>query len=91
MIFSHLKDYNEAIRLKPNYAEAYYNRGLIKKEGSEKQEALADFRKASEIHQQQGNTEFYNQSRDRIRELGEWGELERKKFNIEINLENLGD
>jgi len=31
---------------------------------------LADFRKASELYQQQGNTEWYNNSRDRIRELG---------------------
>jgi hypothetical protein len=45
-------------------------RGLIKKERGEKQEALADFRKASELYQLQGNIEWYNNSRDRIRELG---------------------
>ena len=65
-----IADYNEAIRLKPDSAAAYYNRGLIKKGRGEKQEALADFRKASELNQQQGNTEWYNNSRDRIRELG---------------------
>jgi hypothetical protein len=31
---------------------------------------LADFRKASELYQQQSNTEWYNNSRDRIKELG---------------------
>ncbi|MEA5619449.1 tetratricopeptide repeat protein [Cronbergia sp. UHCC 0137] len=62
-----ITDYNEAIRLKPDFANAYYNRGLIKKQ---KQEALADFRKAAELYQQQGNTKWYNKSRDRIRELG---------------------
>ncbi len=65
-----IADYNEAIRLNPNHANSYYSRGLIKKERGDKQEALADFRKASELYQQQGNTEWYNNSRDRIRELG---------------------
>jgi len=65
-----IADYNEAIRLKPDFAEAYYSRGLIKEERGEKQEALADFRKAAELYQQQGNTEWYNNSLDRIKELG---------------------
>jgi tetratricopeptide (TPR) repeat protein len=65
-----IADYNEAIRLKPDFANPYYNRGLIKKERGEKQEALVDFRKALELYQQQGNTEWYNKSRDRIKELG---------------------
>ena len=43
---------------------------LVKKERGEKQEALTDFRKASELYQQQGNTEWSNNSRDRIKELG---------------------
>jgi tetratricopeptide (TPR) repeat protein len=64
-----ISDYNEAIRLNPNLNHSYYNRGLIKKERGEKQEALADFRKASELYQQQGNTEWYNNSRNMIREL----------------------
>jgi len=72
-----IADYNEAIRLKPNFADPfrlnpnfadpYYNRGLIKKERGEKQEALADFRKASELYQ--GNPLWYNNSLDMTREL----------------------
>jgi serine/threonine protein kinase len=65
-----IANYNEAIRLKPNYAGAYYGRGLVKKERDEKQGALADFRKAAEIYQHQGNTEWYNNSLEKIKELG---------------------
>jgi tetratricopeptide (TPR) repeat protein len=65
-----IDDFDKAIYLKPDYDLAYYNRGLVKKETGEVQEALADFRKALELYQQQGNTEWYNNSRDRIRELG---------------------
>ena len=64
-----IADYNEAIHLNPNYAGAHFNRGLIKKQRGEKQEALADFRKAAELYQKQGDTEWYNKSRDRMREL----------------------
>ena len=60
---------NTTIRINPNSANAYYNRGLIKKERGEKQEALADFRKASELYQKQGNTEWYNNALARIKEL----------------------
>ena len=65
-----ISDYNEAIRLKPDFAQAYYGRGLTKQERGEKQEALTDFRKASELFQKQGNTELYNKSLFKIRELG---------------------
>jgi hypothetical protein len=34
-----------------------------------KQESLADFRKAAELSQQQGNTELYNNACDQIKEL----------------------
>ncbi len=65
-----ITDYNEAIRLNPDYAEPYYSRGNVKKDLGDKQGALADFRKASELYHKQGNTEWYNKSRDRIKELG---------------------
>jgi tetratricopeptide (TPR) repeat protein len=75
-----IADYNIAIIFNPSNPHAYYSRGLIKKEtvnmfsvflgNSNKKEALADFQKAAELYKLQGNTEWYNKSRDRIRELG---------------------
>lgn len=42
-------DYNEAIRLRPDFGEAYFNRGLVYlKQGNEK-EGIADLSKAGEL------------------------------------------
>ena len=63
-------DYNQAIQLNPNYANAYYNRGLAYQQLGENQRALADFREAARLYQQQGNTTGYQKANDRIRQLG---------------------
>jgi tetratricopeptide (TPR) repeat protein len=65
-----IADYTEAIRLKDKLAKVYYHRGLIKKEVGDKQKAFIDFREAAQLFLQEGDTEWYNKSRDRIRELG---------------------
>ena len=41
--------YTEAIRLDPNYALAYYNRGVAYQNIGEKDKADADFAKAKEL------------------------------------------
>ena len=38
-----IKDYNEAIRIDPKYAQAYYNRGLAKKALGDVSGAMGDF------------------------------------------------
>ena len=38
-----IADYNEAIRINPNFAKAYYNRGTAKYELGDKKGAIADF------------------------------------------------
>ena len=48
-----LTDCNEAIRLKPDYAEAYANRGMIKVGLDRTDEARSDFQKALELAEQQ--------------------------------------
>ena len=63
-------DYNKAIRLNPNLAEAYYSRGFTYQQLGENQRAFADFREAARLYHQQGNTTWYQNANDRIRELG---------------------
>ena len=64
-----IADYNEAIRLDPEKANAYYNRGNTYKQLGDRQKAITDFQQAADLYQQQGNTEWYQNSLDRIREL----------------------
>lgn len=42
-------DYDEAIRLKPEFPEAYNNRGVAKRDLGQYQEAIADYDKAIEL------------------------------------------
>ena len=44
-----IQDYNKAIELNPNFALAYYNRGLAKHKLGEHKEAIQDYNKAIEI------------------------------------------
>ena len=43
---SALEDYNEVVRLKPDFAEAYLNRGVVRVELGEHKEAITDYDKA---------------------------------------------
>jgi len=52
-----IEDYNQAIRLKPDYAEAYFNRGLAYDKLGQYQRAIEDFNEA--IHLQPDDAEVY--------------------------------
>ncbi|MFM7276915.1 MAG: tetratricopeptide repeat protein, partial [Microcystis aeruginosa] len=44
-----MADYNQAINIKPDHANAYYNRGIAKYELEDKQGAIADYNQAINI------------------------------------------
>jgi tetratricopeptide (TPR) repeat protein len=64
-----ITDYNQAIHLKPDYAEPHYGRGLICKEQGDRRRAIADFQKAADLYKQQGNSEWYQNALNQLKEL----------------------
>ena len=65
-----IANYTMAINLNPDdFAAPYYNRGLIYEIQGENQTAIKDFQKAAELYQQQGNTEWYQNAINKIKEL----------------------
>jgi regulator of sirC expression with transglutaminase-like and TPR domain len=62
-------DYNEAIRLNPNDTIAYNDRGFVRSQQGDKQGAINDFRKASELYLQKGDTDSYRNAQNEIIEL----------------------
>ena len=45
-----IADYTQAIRLKPDYADAYFNRGIAKYALGDKQGAIADLKQATSLN-----------------------------------------
>ncbi|HEY9704123.1 MAG TPA: tetratricopeptide repeat protein, partial [Allocoleopsis sp.] len=64
-----INDYNQTITLNPNFAEAYYNRGLIHKKQGDTQKAIADFKKAATLYQQQKKNDYYKDALQQINQL----------------------
>ena len=52
---STIASYKTAIRINPNYANAYYNLGLALKKQGKKSDAIAQFQKARPLYQQKGD------------------------------------
>ncbi|EHJ09362.1 hypothetical protein CWATWH0003_B211 [Crocosphaera watsonii WH 0003] len=59
-------DYNKAIERNPNYADAYYHRGLIFVLKEEFQKAITDGEKASQLYRQQGNEAGYQKAQELV-------------------------
>jgi len=62
--------YNQALRIHPNYANAYNNRGSARYDLGDNKGALEDLQKAADLFQQQKNTESYQKAMDLINKLG---------------------
>jgi tetratricopeptide (TPR) repeat protein len=52
-----IEDYNQALQINPNYAKAYYLRGVARALSGDKKGAIEDFQKAADLFQQQGKPE----------------------------------
>jgi tetratricopeptide (TPR) repeat protein len=58
-----IADLDQAIKLSPENADAYYNRGLAKQNTGDKTGAIPDFQKAAELYKQQGRN---NEAKDAL-------------------------
>lgn len=67
------ENYTTALRYNEQYGQAYYNRGLSRLKQGEQRNALADFRQAAEIYQEQGLEDFYQDALDRIEAIQQAG------------------
>ncbi|MEG4533858.1 tetratricopeptide repeat protein [Microcoleus sp. D2_18a_D3] len=59
-------DFDRAIEINPNYGDAYYNRARVREFLEDKPGAIADYQKAAELYQKDGNT---NDSQDAIKHI----------------------
>lgn len=54
-----MEDYNQALKISPTYGYAFGGRGYLLVELGDRQEALADFKKAAASYQKAGNLNAY--------------------------------
>lgn len=64
-----IEDYNQALRLNPELAEAYGNRGLLYSQMGDRQAALADLQRAAQLFAKQGDSDSYKQTQVYIQQV----------------------
>ena len=65
-----MNDVNQAIEIKPDAAEDYFKRGLIKVAKEDREGGTADMEKASELYVQQGRTDGHKNVMAMMKQLG---------------------
>ncbi|MEG5162768.1 tetratricopeptide repeat protein [Microcoleus sp. AT3-A2] len=64
-------DFDRAIEINPNYGDAYYNRARVREFLEDKAGAIADYQKAAELYQKDGNTNDYQDAIKHLQMLQE--------------------
>ena len=64
-----ISDYNEAVRINPNFGAAFNNRGNAYSVIGDKRGALKDLQRAATIFDKAGNKDLYQQAMKNIEEL----------------------
>ncbi len=64
------KEYRAAIKINPDYAEAYGNLGFLYIEMGKKEEAKKELQKAKELFKKQGREEDVTKTEDILKILG---------------------
>lgn len=64
-------DFDRAIEINPNYGDAYYNRARVREFLEDKEGAIADYHKAAELYQKDGNTNDYQDAIEHLEMLEE--------------------
>ncbi len=64
-----MADYNRAIAIDSNHANAYYNRGLVWRKLGNKQKAIEDLKIAAELYKKQDNMARYQQAMKDLAQL----------------------
>ncbi|MHC0068213.1 caspase, EACC1-associated type [Nostoc sp. UIC 10890] len=64
-----IADLNKAIEIDPNYAPAYYNRGVVRSSQGDRQGAIEDYQKAAYLYQKQGQTSYSQDVLNQIEKL----------------------
>ncbi|HSF72350.1 MAG TPA: tetratricopeptide repeat protein [Microcoleus sp.] len=64
-------DFDRAIEINPNYGDAYYNRARVREFLEDKPGAIADYHKAAELYQKDGNTNDYQDAIQHLEMLQE--------------------
>jgi hypothetical protein len=64
-----LKDCNQAIKLAPNFAPAYFVRALVKLRSNKVMSAVDDANRSANLFKAEGNLERYQDCLDLIKEI----------------------